>query len=525
MWFGLIGPLLVRHDDVAVIVPAAKQRILLAALLLAPGSVVSSARLTELAWNGEPPAGAAVTLRSYIGRLRRALGPAGQRIVTADHGYLINVAEDEVDLPSYARLCGKGEAALRAGCWQEAVELLDEAERLWRGSPLSDIPCQALQDAEVHPLEQLRQLATQWQVEADLQLGHFSKVVPQLYALTAEHPLLEPFHYQLMIALYRSGRKADALAAYRQARGVLVREIGFEPGPELQLLHQRILAGDADLAAPAGPLAAAAPPPAAVPRQLPSPAANFVGRTAELDHLTALLEAGTARRGTVIALVTGAAGVGKTTLALRWAHQVAASFPDGQIFLNLNGFGPSGPPVTEGEAVTCMLEALQVSAAGMPATHDGRVGLYRTLLSQRRMLIVLDNAKNADQVRALLPGGGGCVVVITSRSPLPGLIALDDARGLTLAMLTEAEARPSSPCGWGRPAPRPTLRPPSSSSAPAAGCRWRWPSWWRRWPRVRACRSPRPRALCCLPTAGSTHSARATPPRASGRFLTGPIRR
>jgi DNA-binding SARP family transcriptional activator/Tfp pilus assembly protein PilF len=436
MWFGLIGPLLVRHDDVEFLVPAAKQRILLAALLLARGSAVSSARLTELVWDGRPPAGAAVTLRSYVGRLRQALGPAGQRIVTADGGYLIRAAEDEIDLSSYARLCSKGEAALQARSWQQAARLLSEAERLWRGSPLSDIPSQVLKDTEVHPLEQLRQLATQWHIEADLQLGHFSKVIPQLYALTAEHPLLEPFHYQLMVALSRSGRQADALAAYRQARGVLVSEIGVEPGPELQLLHQRILEGNTDPAAPAGASRPGAPADLpAVPRQLPPPVPNFVGRATELQRLTGQ----SASLAMLITAIGGTAGVGKTALAVQWAHQQAGRYPDGQLYVDLRGYDP-GQPMSAADALAGFLRALGVPSPDIALEDGERAAQYRSLLAGRKILVLLDNASAAEQVRPLLPATPGCTAVVTSRDPLAGLVARDGARRLDLDLLPMADA-------------------------------------------------------------------------------------
>jgi NB-ARC domain len=178
------------------------------------------------------------------------------------------------------------------------------------------------------------------------------------------------------------------------------------------------------------------------PRQLPPPVPNFIGRAAELQELAALLDAWTAARGTtMIAVISGAAGVGKTALGVYWAHQVAGSFPDGQLYLNLNGFGPTGSPVTQADAVTRILEAMQVPLARIPPGLDGRIGLYRTLLSERRTLIVLDNARDAEQVRPLLPGGAGSLVLVTSRSPLTGLVALEGARAITLTVLTEPEAR------------------------------------------------------------------------------------
>jgi DNA-binding SARP family transcriptional activator/tetratricopeptide (TPR) repeat protein len=443
MWFGLLGPLLVRGEDAELPVPAAKQRVLLAALLLTPRQVVPSARLAELIWDGVPPRGSDVTLRSYIKRLRHILGSAGrERIVTAAGGYLIEVTDDELDITQYTALCSSARAAVDAGTWQQASELLGRAHHLWRGNPLADIPCRALHQTEVPRLEQLKMQVTQWRIEAELQQGQYGKVLPELHALTAEYPLREPFHRQLMIALYQSGCQADALAAYRRARSILVSEIGVEPGPDLQLVHERILAGGHDLVAVPGPsLAVMAARRPAAPRHLPPPVLNFAGRGAEIRQLTGIQRQGSAGGGTVIAVISGPAGVGKTALAVRWAHQIAESFPDGQLYLNLNGFGPAGVPVSESESIGRVLEALQVPPARIPPSLDGRRGLYRTLLAERRILMVLDNARDAEQVRPLLPGAGGSLVVVTSRSPMTSLVALEGARTLTLSVLTESEAR------------------------------------------------------------------------------------
>lgn len=436
MWFGLLGPLEVRIEDQELLVPAPRQRVLLAALLLTPRVAVSSARLCDLVWDGRPPSGSAVTLRSYVKRLRQSLGPAaGARIVTAGHGYLIEAAADEVDLAQYAELCQLGEAAVRSSAWERAAELLGRAENLWRGRPLDDIPCQELQSAELPRLEQLRLQAIRWRIEADMHLGRSGSVVPELYALTAEHPLHEPFHQQLMVALYSSGRQADALAAYRRARDVLVQEVGVEPGADLRLLQQRILAGDRDLLAGPGPSRAA-------PAQLPPDVSRFVGRAGELAELTRLAgERAAAGSGSTIAVISGTAGAGKTALAVHWAHQAAGSFPDGQVFLDLNGFGPAGSPVTPSAAVRRILEAMQVPVARIPPGFEGQIGLYRTLVFERRVLVVLDNAKDADQVRPLLPGGAGCMALITSRSSLAGLVALEGARSVTVGVLSPPEAR------------------------------------------------------------------------------------
>jgi DNA-binding SARP family transcriptional activator/tetratricopeptide (TPR) repeat protein len=443
MRFGLLGPLQVCDEGRDLQVPAPKQRVLLAAMLLTPRQAVSAARLSELVWDGFPPRGASDTLRSYVMRLRKALGPSvGSRIVTADGGYLVRADDDELDTAEYVRLCGLGEAAVRASSWQRAEELLSRADSLWRGSALADVPCPALQMAEAPRLEELRLQATEWRIEAELQLGRSSKLVPELRALTSEHPLRERFHHQLMTALHRSDRAADALAAYRDVRKILVDEIGIEPGPDLQLLHQRILNGDgapamaADSAATNGHAR-----PASVLRNLPLSVPDFVGRTAQTRELTGLLsERASGHPQPPVAVISGPPGVGKTALAVFWAHQAAGSFPDGQLYLNLNGFGPAGLPVTPGEAIRRMLDYLQVPQSRIPASPEGQAGLYRTLLSQRRLLLILDNAKDAEQVRPLLPASADSLALVTSRSALTSLVALEGARSLTLPVFSDTEA-------------------------------------------------------------------------------------
>jgi DNA-binding SARP family transcriptional activator len=343
VWFGLLGPLRVRVDDREIRVPGTRQRILLAALLLAPGRAVSGDRLAELVWDGQPPSGAAVTLRSHVKRLRQALGPPGRAvIISSGSGYEIHATGDEIDIAQFEANLRLGEAAAQSGAWRRAADLFSRAQAMWRGAPLADIPCREFQLAEVPRLAEQRLLAIQGRIEAALQLGHCGQVVPELQALTAEHPLREPFHGQLMVALYGSGRQADALAAFRAVRGMLVREIGVEPGAELRLIHERILAGDRELrAAPTLITARAGGQVRPAIRQLPPAVAHFAGCEAELKELTALPGSGS---GTIVVVLDGTAGVGKTALAVYWAYQVAALFPDGQLYLNLNGFGPAGPP-------------------------------------------------------------------------------------------------------------------------------------------------------------------------------------
>jgi DNA-binding SARP family transcriptional activator len=452
--FGLLGPLLVRDGARPVVVSAPRQRVLLATLLLGGGRVVSGDALAEMVWDGRPPAGARGALHSAIQRLRATLGPAGAALITTwPPGYALAPGDGEFDVRQFAVLAARGQAAAGAGGWAQAAGLLRQALGLWRGEALADVPSQLLRAQQVPPLEDQRLAALGARIDADLQLGRAGEVAAELRQLTAAHPLRERFHAQLMLSLYLDGRQGDALAAYLDIRQLLATELGVDPGPELQRLHQRILAADPTLL-PAGsgqadPGTAAsvldadgAAPEPVVPRQLPLATRHFAGRAGALGVLAGLAaESGGESRAVVISAIEGTAGVGKTTLAVHFAHQVADRFPDGQLYVNLRGFDPAAPPMTPGEAIQIFLEALGVSAAQIPASLDAQAGLYRSLLAGRQVLVLLDNAADAGQVRPLLPAGPGCLVLVTSRSQLTGLIATEGAYPLTLDVLTDTEAR------------------------------------------------------------------------------------
>ena len=556
MWLGILGPLEVRLEGKLVPIAAAKQRIVFAALLLHGNRPVSFDDLAAFVWGGSPPPAARVTLRNYIKRLRQAFGPElAARIRTSDPGYLIELDESELDLSCFVRRCESGGAAVRAGQWQRAQQELDQALRLWRSAPLDDVPSELLRGRELPRLEQLRLQALEWQMEARLRLGHHGELVVPLRSLAEAHPLRERFRAQLMLALYRCGRQAEALAAYRDARQVLVGELGVEPGPELQQLQRRILAGDEQLwqgQAPAGaaarPLVVVPParrplsqppgghqpltadrsrrtpgravppgaargrrdagspfvracspggtgrsdragspngagssggaassggagssegagssggagspngdrppgaglPPAASkagqsrpprPRQLPFDVRQFAGRAAELTALTGFLDE--AAGLSVVTAVGGCGGVGKTALAVHWAHRVTGRFPDGQIYLNLRGHDPALAPLTPADALVLLLSALGVPRGRMPDSLDEQSALYRSLMSDRRMLILLDNARDSWQVRPLLPGSRDSMVLVTGRSDFVGLVANEGARLLTVGLLSHQES-------------------------------------------------------------------------------------
>jgi DNA-binding SARP family transcriptional activator/Flp pilus assembly protein TadD len=439
MWFGVLGPLLVRDENLAMSVPGGRQRVLLAALLVRAGTVVSADALAEVMWDGAPPAGAETTLRTHVMRLRRVLGPtAGARVVTRYPGYLIEAGESEVDLLRFRGLAREGGIAVRTGHWARAWELLTEALGLWRGEPLADIPSELLLRESVPGLEELRLQILEWRADAGLQLGRHAELAPELRPLAAQYPLRERFAAQLMLALVRCGRQAEALEAYQRTRGALIEQLGAEPGAELRELHQRVLTADPTLAAPpARPTASEA----VRPRELPAPVAHFAGRADELAALTGLLDRSSEQIPgvTVISAIGGTAGVGKTALAVHWAHQVVDRFPDGQLYVNLRGYDPDRP-VTAADALSGFLRALGVPGQDIPAEEAERAARYRSLLSERRMLIVLDNARSVEQVRPLLPGSPTCAVLATSRDSLAGLVARDGALRLDLDLLPLAEA-------------------------------------------------------------------------------------
>jgi DNA-binding SARP family transcriptional activator len=448
MEFCLLGPLMVRCDGAAVPVQRGKQRAVLAVLLLNAGQVVRVDELAATLWGSEPPPSAPVTLRNYVKRLRQALGEVGRvRISTQSPGYLIRVNAGELDVSRFEALLEAARSAARVGSWYTAAGQAGAALALWRGEPLADVGSDVLALREVPRLTEMRLQAVETRITADLHLGRHGELVAELQEMAAAHPLRERFHFQLMLALHRCGRRAEALAAYRQARGTLAGELGIEPGPELQRLHQRILAGDQNLTVQSAQPAQSGPSirlplfSPAVPRQLPAAARHFAGRASQLQALDEMLGTGSgAGRMAVISAIGGTAGIGKTALALYWAHRVAGRFADGQLHVNLRGFDPSGTPVVPAQVIRDFLDALGVPADRMPASQEAQQGLYRSLLAGRRMLVLLDNARDAEQVRPLLPGNPDCLVLVTSRSDLTGLVAADGARPFLLDVLGHDEA-------------------------------------------------------------------------------------
>jgi DNA-binding SARP family transcriptional activator/Tfp pilus assembly protein PilF len=444
--FCLLGPLTVRRGAATVTLTAGKQRVVLAALLLSANRLVSLDELSETLWEGHdgPPRSARVTVQNYVKRLRQALrDTGGDRIATGTDGYVMTVQASELDVTRFEQLISDGRQAARDGSWESAASHLRTALGLWRGQPLADVPSPGLALREVPRLTELRWQALETRIDADLHLGRHGDVIVELQQLAVAEPLRERLHAFLMVALYRDGRQGDALAAYRRARAVLADELGADPGPELQELQERVLAGDRDLAVPGAPPRRAAgdsPATPAVPRQLPALPRNFVGRQAELTALTDLLEQAAEGGNTlVITAIGGTAGVGKTALAVRWAHQLTERFPDGQLYVDLRGYDPDQPlPATD--ALAAFLRALGVPGPDIPAETDDRAARYRSLLAGRQILVVVDNASDAEQVRPLLPGTLGCAALVTSRDSLAGLVAREGALRLNLDLLPLTDA-------------------------------------------------------------------------------------
>jgi DNA-binding SARP family transcriptional activator len=431
--FRVLGTLEVRSPDGPCRLAAAKQRTLLAMLLLNVNQPVDIGRLVEALWPGGPPRTAPVALRTYVSALRRTLGLAGQpelpRLATVPGGYQLHCAVADLDLLAFDDLVTKGQRALAAGHPETAADRLRQALGLWRGRPFEDVALDPGPRAELIRLEERRLVAQESWLESQLALGHHADVLAELRDLVAAQPLREQLWAMWMLALYRSGRQAEALRAYRDLRVQLVRELGVEPGQPLRRLHEQILTGHPEVAAPV-PHHGAGP----VPRQLPADIRSFTGRESELARLLALADDWP--QALMVAAIDGMAGIGKTALAVHAAHRLVDRFVDGQLFVDLHGFTEGVSPVTPADALDSMLRGLGVPGEQIPHDPQARAALYRTRLATRRMLILLDNAATEEQVRPLLPGAPTCLVLITSRVRL----AIDDAESVTLTPLPTAEA-------------------------------------------------------------------------------------
>ncbi|MEO6087830.1 MAG: BTAD domain-containing putative transcriptional regulator, partial [Umezawaea sp.] len=419
--FGLLGDVEVRAGGAVVEIGHVRQRCVLVALLAEAGRPVPVDLLVDRVWGERPPQRTRNTLYSYLSKLRGVLGVDIER---RPGGYLLAVDPDSVDLHRFRRLVRDARGTADD---EHAVALFDEALALWRGQALTGLESPWL-DALRESLHAERVAAELDRNDVALRCGRHAAVLPDLRAAVAEHPLDERLAAQLMLALHRSGNSAEALRHYEHVRGHLAEELGADPGAPLRDLHQGILTADPCL------LVA---PVRAVPRQLPAPQRWFTGRSDELAALTAAEPSGTV----LITAIGGIGGIGKTALAVQWAHQHLQDFPDGQLYVNLRGFDPTGDPVAPTVAVRGFLEALGEDPAAIPASLDAQTGRYRGLMAGKRVLVVLDNARDTEQVSPLLPGSPSCAVLVTSRLRLPGLLTAHGARALSLDVLGDREAR------------------------------------------------------------------------------------
>ncbi|WP_251094369.1 BTAD domain-containing putative transcriptional regulator [Streptomyces sp. Caat 7-52] len=482
-------------DNCVRAIGSPKVRALLAALLLESGRVVSVESLKDALWGGAPPVSAQASLHNHVTRLRRLLDDP-ERLRAVPPGYVLRVDHGELDVHVFDARVADARAAHARRDWAGVVRSCAAALVLWRGTPLSGLPADIGGYALVQRLEQARLFLLEWRYDAELALGgaRLAALVPELSALIAEYPLREAYHRQLMLALHRTGRRAEALAVHRDLRARLVEELGIEPGPAVRAAHVEVLRGSgggqrrgethgvpwpagrngrplredgspagavgdatspaasegstpataptasADSAAPASPAlsdspqdgAAAAPRPAPRPAQLPAPPAHFTGRADVCRELARALTEPPAP-APAVAVISGMAGVGKSALALHVAHDLRERFIDGQLYVNLHGATPGVTPLTVTQALAALLRDLGVDSRSIPEHPDAASALLRSLLAPARILLVLDDAANAAQVRPLLPAGPGCAVIVTSRSPLT---ALDGARRFPLSPLT-----------------------------------------------------------------------------------------
>ncbi|WP_353899508.1 BTAD domain-containing putative transcriptional regulator [Micromonospora harpali] len=469
MRWSLLGPVQVTAGGRVLPIDRPQQRAVLALLLLNADRLVPAGQLVAALWADDPPASARTQVQVCVSRIRSALrdAGAGDLLVTQGGGYRLTVRGTELDLTEFAEAVERARAEEAAGRPAEAARLLRAGLALWRGPALAGA-AGAFVDTAAAGLDEQRLLACERLATVELDLGRFAATARALRPLVAEHPLREPLVAGYLLALAGCGQRAAALRVYAETRRRLVDELGVEPGPELSGAHLRVLRGQwppgpvppeppppAGPAAPEPPPAGPAPPeptpPAAgpPPTQLPGQPAWFTGRAAALRQLDALLPAdaadadpgGGAGRAVVISAIAGTAGVGKTTLAVHWARRIAHRFPDGQLYVNLRGFDLDGRAVPPGEALRGFLEALHVPPQRVPTDLPGQAALFRTLLADRRVLVLLDNARDDEQVRPLLPGSPGSLVVVTSRNRLTGLMVTDGAHPVALDLLPPAEAR------------------------------------------------------------------------------------
>ena len=480
---GVLGPVTAWYGDQEIPVGQPRQQAVLGILAMRANRVISRGELVDAVWGQDPPASAEGGIYTYVAGLRRVIEPnrslrgPGRVLVSSGAGYVLHLVPGQPDAVAFEQDLGRARQLRKTGDLASAVVALNSALSLWRGIAFAGVPGPFAETERVR-LGELRSAAAEERADVLLSLGRHEEVVPDLTAMVADHPLRERMRGLLMIALYRCGRHAESLRVFAEGRRVLADELGIDPGNDLSRIHQQVLTADPALAVPDDPalvmldgdttwtgsaLGDGRRPRAEgmvtpVPAQLPLDAPGFSGRREELAVLQEMLPAksdrpGEARPGEAgpdeastdqtvpIVVISGTAGTGKTALAVRFGRQVAKRFPGGQLYVNLRGLDPATPPMEPAEALRFFLDALGVPPYRIPADTQGRSALFRSMLDGKRMLIVLDNARNGAQVRPLLPGSPGSLVVVTSRNEMTGLVAAEGAVPLTLDVLSYDEAR------------------------------------------------------------------------------------
>jgi DNA-binding SARP family transcriptional activator/tetratricopeptide (TPR) repeat protein len=510
---GVLGPVTVWYGNEELHVGQPRQQAVLGILAMRANRVISRGELVDAVWGQDPPASAEGGIYTYVAGLRRIIEPTrslrgpGRVLVSSGAGYVLHLVPGQPDAVAFEQHLVRARQLRKNGDPVGAVDALESALGLWRGVAFAGVPGPFAETERVR-LAELRSGAGEERADVLLALGRHEDVVPDLTALVADHPLRERMRGLLMIALYRSGRHAEALRVFQDGRRVLAEELGIDPGTDLARIHQQVLtsdpalnlapaatSGQASSAADSGPAGAAAgrpagqdegsdrpkrnaagtrprgsdgsvlpsgtagpgvgpgvstvsswaagPPGVPVPAQLQPDAPGFSGRHDELRALHALLPSARADgtdESVPVVVLSGTAGVGKTALAIRFGRQVAKRFPDGQLYLNLRGRDPGTPPLESASALQFFLDTLGVPPHRIGASTEERAALYRSLLDGKRVLIVLDDASNAAQVRPLLPGSPDCLVVVTSRNQMAGLAAAEGATLITLDVLSDDEA-------------------------------------------------------------------------------------
>ncbi|MGW3210511.1 BTAD domain-containing putative transcriptional regulator [Streptomyces sp. NPDC001135] len=424
--FRILGPLDISAEGRPMPLQGGRQRTIMSMLLLAPGRVVSVDTLADAVWHGEPPATARNQIAICVSALRKSLKTAFgvDGVLTTSHpGYMLFPGEHRIDAVEFEERAAEGQAAARRGELEEARARFEEALAMWRGPALEGITAERV-EAEATRLTELRLDVYEQLTSVRLELGQHGEIVAELARFVRDNPLREQAVAQLMLAQYRCGRRAEALETYREAGRLFADELGIDPGPALQELHEEILADSPALVPPADQVSLA--PATIVPAHLPPAPASFTGRRDELATLDRLLDH---LDGTSLPVgsLTGTGGVGKTALAVHWSHQVVARFPDGQLFADLRGYDEEEAPRRPSAVLDRFLRALGVPGPQIPADQVERTALFRSVLDGRRVLIVLDNARSFAQIRPLLPGTSRCCVLVTSRDSMGGALAGDYA--------------------------------------------------------------------------------------------------